>query len=174
MEFERKKRRINAEDTNVKSTKQMKHDSDVTSSKDKSIVKLPKGVCVKANYLRPRYNNLKEWCAHNDHLLVTRRGRIFITKKGPNGTIKEVFTYPESQWANPFKLSKYSLEKSLALYEKHLESKLQDPKVLKQFLELAKLTEIGCFCDPGSPCHRDVILKKLKEKLEQQQEKETS
>ncbi|KAI3662168.1 hypothetical protein MP638_002154 [Amoeboaphelidium occidentale] len=35
---------------------------------------LPVGVCVKVSSLRPKYSDLKQWCAVPGHLLATRHG----------------------------------------------------------------------------------------------------
>ena len=126
---------------------------------------LPKGVSVKVKFLRPRgYDNLREWMS-NDRILVTRHGRIFIDK--------EIFHYPASCWANPYKVGtktdQYSLEESLKKYEDYLRYLLEDSEnyedYLHEFLTLQYAKEIGCFCDEGQPCHRNIILKLLKEKL---------
>lgn len=111
-------------------------------------------------YLRPRYTSLEEWTKDKGHQLLTRHGRVFVG----SGPTRHIFTYPNSKWANPFKLSEYSLKTSLAKYEQHLDLMLKDPDVKREFLTLAKKKELGCFCDPGTNnCHRDVVIKKLKE-----------
>lgn len=120
---------------------------------------LPKGVCVKVSSLRPRYSDLEHWLQDPKHTLVTRHGRVFIG----SGEAKHVFPYKGSEWANPFTVKEYGLDESLRLYEEYLTKKLGDPKMLKKFKELKEFEEIGCFCDPGDNCHRDVILKKLRE-----------
>lgn len=122
-----------------------------------------KGVCVKVKHLRPNYPNLKEWLKWDTHCLVTRRGRVFIDSK-------EVFHYPESEWANPFSVKEYGLEKCLQLYREHLDELLTNPERLARFMKLAEMTEIGCFCEPGAPCHRDVILEVLNALLHQVRE----
>lgn len=117
----------------------------------------PKGVCVKVKHLRPTYDDLCEWLACESHVLVTRKGRVFI--KG------EIFHYPGSEWANPFPVKEYGLEQSLELYEQHLTQLLRTPAVRERFSVLRDATEIGCFCEPGARCHRDVILTRLNEGL---------
>jgi len=127
---------------------------------------LPKGVCVKVDSLRessPRYDNLEEWCANPANELVCRGGRVFVTDQSSRS--KHVFSYRGSPWANPFKLSEFSLEESLAKYEEHLEKLLEDPKMLALFLLLREKSELGCFCGSKDRCHRDVILFFLKKRL---------
>lgn len=120
----------------------------------------PVGVCVKVSSLRPKYDNLSEWLKVPGHVLVTRRGRVFINKT--------VFSYPESPFANPFKLTEYTLDECLRLYEQHLDKILKNKKTLSLFLDLNNATEIGCFCEPGQKCHRDIIISKLQEWMNQQ------
>ncbi|ORY43441.1 hypothetical protein BCR33DRAFT_766630 [Rhizoclosmatium globosum] len=127
-------------------------------------VQLPKGVCLKITHLRPRYNHLKHWYETPGNVIATRAGRInYVDETG----VSKAFVYDASPWANPFKLSEYSLEECLSRFQSHLHRKLQDPDTLNEFLELANAKEIGCFCLPENGCHRNVILKTLKEKLEE-------
>lgn len=54
-------------------------------------------VNVKVQYLRPQYQNLKQWCeASPNHVYIGRRGIVFIDN----------VRYPprDSIWANPFKV----------------------------------------------------------------------
>jgi len=77
-------------------------------------------------------------------------------KSNPNA----VYIGRPSKWGNPFKVSECGLEKSLELYEKWLEKKLkEDPS----FLEPLRGKDLVCFCSLSSPCHGDVIIKKLGE-----------
>lgn len=52
--------------------KSVKHTS--VQSPEQTEAHLPVGVCVKVSSLRPKYNDLKQWCAVPGHLLVTRHG----------------------------------------------------------------------------------------------------
>ena len=123
----------------------------------------PVGVSCKVKFLRQRgYDNLEEWLAQPGHIMVTRAGRIFVTDKsqaiGSAGR-KRIFHYPKSLWANPYKVTKSCpLEQSLQLYQAHLKKLLSDPVKKLEFLKLKQAKEIACFCDEGSPCHRDIIL----------------
>lgn len=118
----------------------------------------PTGVCVKVNSLRAMgYTDLEAWVKTPGNVLVTRRGRVFIG----SGESRRVFCYPGSPWANPFKLKDYTLQDSLYQYEGFLDQQLQNENVLADFSKLRSAKQLGCFCAPGSPCHRDIILKKL-------------
>lgn len=126
---------------------------------------LPVGVCVKAAALRPRYDNLAEFLADPKNVLVCRRGRVWITKAGE----KTVFVWRDSPFANPFRVGdgpgQYSLSESLRLYKQHLHQLLQSPEVRAAFLQLAAVERIGCFCDIGHRCHRDIIVETLRQLL---------
>jgi len=119
----------------------------------------PVGVCVAVKSLRPRYKDLEQWYHTEGNVLVTRHGRVSVGDK-------KVFVYPESPWANPFKLSEYSLEDALRKFGDHLDAKLKDPAMKRRFMALAHAKEIGCFCPAGAQCHRNVILNKLAHLME--------
>ena len=123
--------------------------------------KLPVRCCIKVDSLRPKYNNLKEWLSDPKHVLVIRRGRVFI--KEAAGSEPRVFTYAQSEWANPFPLKQYSLKESLQRYDAHLQKLLEDEGTRKRFLKLQDADCLGCFCEPDHPCHVDIILQKLKQ-----------
>ena len=121
-----------------------------------------KGVSVKVKHLRPRWTDLRAWLACDTHHLATRHGRVFIG----SGDAKEVFHYSASEWANPFTVKEHGLAKSLRLYREHLNQLLCNDDALARFLQMGKkTTEIGCFCDPGADCHREIIVEKLNELL---------
>ncbi|KAJ3028070.1 UNVERIFIED_CONTAM: hypothetical protein HDU68_002522 [Siphonaria sp. JEL0065] len=127
---------------------------------------LPQAVSVKVSKLRSHgYNNLKEWMETPGNILVTRAGRISM--KDTTTGEKKVIGYKASPWANPFKLKDYSLEEALAKYAVHLRKLVEDSARLEEFMKLADAREIGCFCLPQEGCHRDEILKLLKEKQQQ-------
>ena len=60
-----------------------------------------------------------------------------------------------SRWGNPFKLSHYSRNDAIRLYEEYL---FKSGLIKK--LHLLKFKVLACFCHP-SPCHGDVLLKHL-------------
>lgn len=103
--------------------------------------------CIKVAELRKKYGNnidLQQWMANPNNLYVGRPGRIFI-----NG---EIFHYAGSKWANPYKLTEYSIDESLELYKAHLKNK----NLLAQLGELLGKT-LGCFCDQNGKCHAKVL-----------------
>ncbi|KAI9332848.1 hypothetical protein BDR26DRAFT_869056 [Obelidium mucronatum] len=127
---------------------------------------LPIGVCLKNPNLRRRgYNNLQEWANTPGNVLVIRAGRVRY--KDPNTGELKTFGYKASPWANPYKLSEFPIDVSLANFRVHLRNQVErDPEVLREFLKLADAKEIGCFCMEGDKCHRNEILKLLKEKCD--------
>lgn len=62
--------------------------------------KLPERCCLKVKYLRPEWDNLKEWTQTEGNIMCIRNGRVFITKDGK----KEIFHYSKSEWSNPYKV----------------------------------------------------------------------
>ena len=129
---------------------------------------LPTAVCVKVKFLRPRHDNRREWLECEDHHLATRHGRVFIG----SGEDKYVYHYKSSEWANPFTVKQHGLDKSLKLFSEHLDTLLEDEEVRARFRRLADMSEIGCFCNPGDRCHREVILSKLSDLLQAEEAEE--
>lgn len=115
---------------------------------------------VKVSKLRKVYGNdinLHKWLLNPQNVYVGRRGRIFIDG--------EIFYYPGSQWANPFKRSDYTLEESLKLYRNHLEEK--GLLTYDKLIELKGKT-LGCFCETASTtpsnkldCHTKVLYQEI-------------
>jgi len=105
--------------------------------------------CIKVAELRKAYDadiDLEKWMAMPNNLYVGRNGRVFIGG--------HIFTYRGSKWANPYKLSDYSLKDSLDLYEHHIISS----GLLADISELAGKT-LGCFCLQTNDCHAKVLVK---------------
>lgn len=65
-----------------------------------------------------------------------------------------------SSFGNPFPLSSYSREESIAKYEKYFKEKLKNIDFRDEVLQLQGKTLV-CFCKPLA-CHGDVILNWLK------------
>lgn len=69
-----------------------------------------------------------------------------------------VYVGRPTKWGNPYKLSMYSLEDALRLYEEWLVKQLdKDP----DFIELLRGKDLVCFCKLTAPCHADIISKYL-------------
>lgn len=54
------------------------------------------------------------------------------------------------------------LSDSLVLYNQHLQHLLSKPETLERFKLLSFKNSLGCFCDPESSCHVDIIRYYLK------------
>lgn len=116
-------------------------------------------VNVRVKHLRPKYNNLKEWCEDKNNIYIGRKCVVFIDGQ----------RYPKynSLWANPYK--KGTKEEIIRLYEEHLINLLKDPDNLEEFKNL-KGKNLGCWCvckpkewkeSNTIECHGDIILKYL-------------
>lgn len=87
-----------------------------------------KVVNVKVKYIRPDYDNLKQWCEDDNNVYIGRRGIVFI----------EGERYPRtaSPFANPFKVNKFmTVGESLIKYEHHIREKIKSNHIdLKQLI----------------------------------------
>lgn len=63
-----------------------------------------------------------------------------------------------SEYSNPFPLSQHGLERSLQLYRRYLQIKLQQNP---DYLEPLRGKLLACWCPLTSPCHVDCILEEL-------------
>jgi len=109
-------------------------------------------VNVKVAYIRSDYDNLQEWINDEDNEYIGRAGIVFINKK----------RYPpqNSEWHNPFKISKdMTRDQCLRKYKKYLIEKLKDNECLERFKKL-RGKNLGCWCKPEK-CHGDIIIKLL-------------
>jgi hypothetical protein len=120
-------------------------------------------VNCKVKYIRPEYDNLKQWMDDNDNVYIGRAGIVFIY----NDKTKSKERYPKksSIFANPYKLKKYGKrEDVIEKYREYIIEKLKEDKKLKRKLLKLKGKNLGCWCHP-EPCHGDVLLE-LIEKIE--------
>lgn len=115
-------------------------------------------VNVKVTYIRPKYNNLKEWVEDFNNEYIGRAGVVFVDS--------ERFPKLGSIWANPFRIKRSkdldAVAKSrahvLRKYERYIVELLDaNPKMVQLLLELRGKT-LGCWCAP-EPCHGDILLK---------------
>ena len=106
--------------------------------------------CIKVRYMRPEYDNLREWMEEKNHVYVGRRGRVFITNHETKE--KTIFHYSGSKWANPYKLNQYSIGESLKKYRKYL----YDSKLIDDIEELQGMV-LGCFCETDQ-CHAAILV----------------
>lgn len=108
-------------------------------------------VNVKVKYIRPQYQNLKEWVEDDKNVYIGRGGVVFIEGK----------RFPQkSIWANPFKVSGDNRAEVIAQYEEYIRKKIREEPD-KYDLEALRGKTLGCWCKPDG-CHGDVLLKLLR------------
>lgn len=112
---------------------------------------MTKVVNVKVKYIRPKYNNLKEWCSDKNNYYIGRKGIVFI-----NG---ERYPKKDSIFANPYKVGKDGdIDEVLYKYKKYIKNKIKEnPEILEEI----KNKNLGCWCHPNK-CHGDILKKILK------------
>lgn len=144
-------------------------------------------VNVKVAYIRPEFDNLKEWMDEKNNIYIGRVGVVFVTDSEGN---KHRWPPKASIFANPYKLqTKHTFEdmiNCLTEYEKHLETLMKNPEIIelmKSFRDKIKKGEelkFGCWCvscehktiidyktvtkefyEKYGLCHGDVLLKKI-------------
>ena len=115
----------------------------------------PVCVNVKVKYIRPKYDNLKDWCEDDNNVYCGRRGVVFITDD--NG-VKSRYPKSDSKYCNPYKINKNNdREQVLKKYEIYARKKFSKEDILS--LENKNL---GCWCKPLD-CHCDILIKLYKE-----------
>lgn len=113
-------------------------------------------VCVKVGKIRPRYNDLQEWMEDPNNVYIARKGVVFIEDEETGK--KARFPKKDSVFANPFTVKAYGLEKAIELYRAHLQKMIDEGKITVEDLKKLKGKNLGCWCEPGSPCHGGVIV----------------
>lgn len=117
-------------------------------------------VNVKVKYIRPKYNNLKEWCEDPNNVYIGRKGVVFI--KNEETGKKERYPKQDSKFANPFKLKKgTSRDQVTEKYNMYLRNKIRKEEITLEDLHNLKGKTLGCWCKPDK-CHGDVLLEILK------------
>ncbi len=110
---------------------------------------------VKVANIRPKYDNLQEWCNDPSNVYIGRKGIVFINK--------ERYPKEDSIWANPFKITSITnRQQVLQEYESYIRKKLDSDNTLIQKLLDLKDKNLGCWCKPEQ-CHGDVLVKLINE-----------
>lgn len=108
-------------------------------------------VNVKVAYIRPQYNNLKEWCADKTNLYIGRKGIVFIDG--------ERYPKQDSPWANPFKISDdLTRDDVVNKYRKYILTKLKKDELNIKDIRHKRL---GCWCvEPNKDviCHGHILI----------------
>lgn len=108
-------------------------------------------VNIRVKYIRPKYKNLKEWCADINNVYIGRKNIVFVDGSR--------FPKVDSIWANPYKIGKDGdLDTVINKYEEYIESKIKnDGHYLNELMKL-KGKNLGCWCKPDR-CHGDILIK---------------
>jgi len=102
-------------------------------------------VNIKKKELQKRgVKDFKEWNSRTNTMYIGRNMSYYVP-----GTTK-------SKWCNPFTLKKFTLARSLELYEAYV---INEPNLYNSLEEL-RGKELGCWCKP-SGCHGDILMKLL-------------
>src|SRR3989344_1262105 len=113
-----------------------------------------KVVNVKVKYIRPEYQNLREWCEGEANVYIGRKGVVFVNKT----------RYPKhnSVWSNPYKITnRESREDVLKKYREYIINKIELEGLHEKLLEL-KGKNLGCWCKPEE-CHGDILVSLIEE-----------
>jgi hypothetical protein len=128
-----------------------------------------KVVNVRVKYIRPLYENLRDWCECPDNIYIGRKGIVFIDTL-------ERYPPKDSIWANPYKKSDAKNmvmnifngkiyphnTNTIELYEKYITRRVCRGDITTQDLLNLKGKNLGCWCkEPNKeiPCHGDILLK---------------
>ncbi len=116
-------------------------------------------VSVRVKDIRPRYQDLYEWCEDPNNVYIGRGGIVFIIRDGKK------FRYPPaSPFANPFKG-----DGAIDKYLSYLMDNISAGFITLDQLEELKGKTLGCWCKtketPDKSCHGDVILELIRELL---------
>lgn len=104
----------------------------------------------KVQYIRPKYNNLKEWIDDDNNVYIGRHGIVFIEGKR--------FPSRSSNFANPFKIGKDGTREEVIIkYKKYIIERLNYDEKLKEELLALKNKNLGCWCYPEL-CHGNILI----------------
>ena len=114
-----------------------------------------KVVNCKVKYIRPQYNNLKEWMDDPQNVYVGRAGVVFIDGQR--------FPKNASPFANPFKITaSLTRDQAVEQYKTHIQDKVNKSQELKELLLSYKGKNLGCWCHP-EPCHANILVEIMEE-----------
>lgn len=123
-----------------------------------------KVVNCRVKYIRPKYDNLKEWIEDPLNYYIGRQGIVFIPYNFNDTVKKQRFPNSNSIFSNPFTIKKTgSRERSIQLFEDYIIKKIEKNNLYVTLLSL-KGKRLGCWCKvPGKniSCHGDIIIKLL-------------
>ena len=110
---------------------------------------LTKCVNVRVKYIRPEYNNLKEWMEDPNNVYIGRKEVVFIDK--------ERYPKEDSIWHNPFRVTKLNDRKFINNeYKKYIMKFIKDNNSEGELLKL-KNKNLGCCCHQDES-HGNIIV----------------
>lgn len=114
----------------------------MAASKEEKQRRRTEVVNVKVAHIRPRWNNLEEWCNYKRNVYIGRAGIVFITDSDGHRA-----RYPPkaSIWANPYTVKEYGLEQALVKYEIWIRQKIMDDPDTYNLAHL-RGKRLGCWC----------------------------
>ncbi len=99
-------------------------------------------ICIKKDHLiKSGYTDLEHWLQSENHIYVGRDMSFYV--KGATG----------SKWANPYTVKKFGLEAAIDMYKEYITNN----KELYGSLSELKGKVLGCWCEPGSSCHAQIL-----------------
>lgn len=112
-------------------------------------------VNVRVSNIRPKYQNLREWCQDPNNVYVGRAGVVFVPTEDGS---KERYPPVSSPFCNPFKMdNEKSREEVIEKFRNHLEKQLlKNPELIRELVKL-KGKNLGCWCHPER-YHAEVVL----------------
>jgi len=106
-------------------------------------------VNCKVQYIRPKYNNLKEWMNDENNIYIGRKGVVFIDNTR--------FPQNSSNFANPYKIGKDGTREQVLLkYKNYIIDKLKNKDLVIELISLQG-KNLGCWCCPEM-CHGNILL----------------
>lgn len=122
-------------------------------------------VNVKVQYIRPKFNNLRDWCNDENNIYIGRKGVVFITN---NDGSKTRYPLNNSILHNPFKITNSSDRNTVCdLYYNYINDKLdneQDNGPFHTTIKNLANKNIGCWCFPNR-CHGNELIKIYNERI---------
>ena len=107
-------------------------------------------VNCKVKYIRPKYDNLKQWIEDPNNVYVGRGGVVFVEGKR--------FPSHSSVFSNPFKIGEDGTrDEVLAKYRDYMYRELCNSPQLQAELWKLRGKNLGCWCAP-EPCHANILL----------------
>ena len=116
---------------------------------------MAKVVNCRVQYIRPKYQNLKEWCDDcENNVYIGRKGVVFVQDSG----LKRRYPTEDSIFYNPYKIGKDGCRQEVIdKYRKYILHKIDQGEITKEEIMRLRGKNLGCWCSP-EPCHGDVLV----------------